>query len=92
MTTKVAKIGKVKNVHNCLTCEFQDTQPLAMPDGQPVIGKSQAICRRFPPTVVAMQIPTPQGISVQLLPMFPPVNVDMWCFEHSPENGAQDVS
>jgi len=79
-------------VHSCETCTFQEMQPLAMPDGKPIIGKSQMVCKRFPPQVVAMQQPTPQGISVQLLPMFPPVNGSMWCFEHEPENGAQDIS
>jgi hypothetical protein len=67
-------------------------QPLAMPDGKPIIGKEQMVCKRFPPQVVAMQVPTPQGISVSLLPMFPPVSDSIWCFEHEPENGAQDLS
>jgi len=78
-------------VHSCATCAYQEMQPVAMPDGKPIIGKEQAVCKRFPPQVVAMQIPSPQGISVQLMPVFPPVNASMWCFEHEPENGAQDV-
>jgi hypothetical protein len=63
-----------------------------MPDGTPVVGKEQMICRRFPPQVVPVQVPTPNGISVNMLPMFPPVNDSMWCHEHEPENGAQDVT
>ena len=79
-------------VHSCVTCVFNETQPLAMPDGQPIIGKTQLVCKRFPPQIVAMQVPTAQGISMNLMPMFPPVSASMWCFEHEPENGAQDVS
>jgi hypothetical protein len=79
-------------IHSCATCAFNEMQPVAMPDGKPIIGKSQMVCKRFPPQVVSMQVPTPAGISVSLLPMFPPVNDGMWCFEHEPENGAQDVS
>lgn len=68
-----------------------DLQPVAMPDGTPVIGKDQMVCKRFPPQVVAMQIPTPNGITVNMMPLFPPVNVEVWCYEHAPENGAQDA-
>jgi hypothetical protein len=89
---EVTKLHDDKPVHNCGTCTFHDTQPVAMPDGTAVIGKTQMICRRFPPQVVAMQVPSPAGISVTLLPMFPPVNDAMWCYEHEPENGAQDIS
>ncbi len=88
----VIKMRNDKPVHNCGTCTFHDTQPVAMPDGTPVIGKDQMICRRFPPVVVLMQVPSPQGISMNLMPMFPPVNDGMWCYEHEPENGAQDLS
>lgn len=83
--------GKDNIVHSCATCVFHEMQPLAMPDGQPIIGKEQMVCKRFPPSVVAMQVPTPGGVSMTILPMFPPVNDGMWCFEHEPENGAQDV-
>ena len=79
-------------IHSCATCAFHEMQPLAMPDGKPIIGKQQMVCKRFPPQVVAMQIPSPQGISVSLMPMFPPVSDSVWCFEHEPENGAQDLS
>ena len=79
-------------VHSCGTCVFQEMQPVAMPDGKPIIGKEQSVCKRFPPQVVAMQVPSPAGISMTLMPMFPPVNNGMWCFEHEPENGAQDIS
>lgn len=72
----------VKTKYSCSSCTFHEMQPVAMPDGKPVIGQEQMVCKRFPPQVVAMQIPTPQGISVQLMPMFPPVNDSMWCYEH----------
>jgi len=62
-----------------------------MPDGQPVIGKKQMICRRLPPHMIAVQNPTPAGITVSVLPIFPGVNDTIWCWEHKPENGAQDV-
>ena len=79
---------------SCDICMFHEMQPVAMPDGTAVIGKEQMVCKRFPPQVVAMQVPTPQGISVSLMPMFPPVNAGMWCHEFaagdaSPD-GAQD--
>jgi len=83
-------------VHSCATCVFQEMQPVAMPDGKPVIGQEQMVCKRFPPQVVALQVPTAQGISVQLMPVFPPVNASTWCFEHEPcdasQNGTEDVS
>lgn len=78
-------------IHNCSTCRYHDMQDMQMPDGSPVIGKQQMICRRFPPGVVSMQIPTPQGITVSLIGSFPPVTDTVWCHEHEPENGAQDV-
>ena len=76
---------------NCGNCAFMDLQPVAMPDGKPVIGKTQMVCKRFPPQVVAMQIPTPNGISVNMMPLFPPVNAEVWCYEWDAENGAQDA-
>lgn len=76
---------------NCSNCEYNDLQPVAMPDGKPVIGKTQLVCKRFPPQVVAVQIPSPQGISVNMMPIFPPVNAEVWCYEWQPENGAQDA-
>lgn len=76
---------------NCGNCRFADLQPLAMPDGQPVIGKTQLVCKRFPPQVVAIQVPAPQGISVNMMPLFPPVNASVWCYEWEAENGAQDA-
>lgn len=88
-------VNKDKVIHSCATCVFSEMQPVAMPDGQPVIGKEQMVCKRFPPQVVSMQIPTPAGISVSLMPMFPPVSESIWCFEHEPctasQNGPQDV-
>lgn len=78
-------------VHSCATCVFHEMQPLAMPDGKPIIGKEQMVCKRFPPQVVAMQVPSPAGMSVTLMPMFPPVNNGMWCFEHEPENPAKEL-
>lgn len=87
--------GDAKNVvtvHNCGTCVFHETQPVMMPDGTPVVGKTQMVCKRFPPQVVAMHVPTPEGISVNLIPVFPPVNHSVHCYEHEPENGAQDVT
>lgn len=83
--------GNDNIVHSCETCVFNEMQPLAMPDGEPLIGKEQMVCKRFPPQLVVMQVPTPAGISTTLIPMFPPVNAGMWCYEHEPENGAQDV-
>jgi len=80
------------DVHNCLSCRYHDEMPVQTPDGKPVVGQTQTICRRNPPTVVSMQVPTPQGISVNLLPVFPAVNVAMWCYAHEQENGAEDVS
>lgn len=82
---EVTKLHSDKPLHNCANCTYQDTQPMAMPDGTPVIGKEQMICRRFPPQVVLMQTPSPAGISVTLMPMFPPVSELMWCYEHEPE-------
>lgn len=79
-------------VHSCESCVFQEMQPIAMPDGTPIVGKEQMVCKRFPPQVVAMQVPTPQGISVSLMPMFPPVNAGMWCYEHEPEREIVDIS
>lgn len=76
---------------NCGVCRFMDLQPVATPDGHAVIGKTQMVCKRFPPQVVAMQIPTQQGMSVNLMPVFPPVNADVWCYEWEAENGAQDA-
>ncbi len=79
-------------IHSCATCAFAEMQPVALPDGKPIIGKEQMVCKRFPPQVVAMQIPTPAGITMSLMPMFPPVSESIWCFEHEPENGAQDIT
>lgn len=79
-------------VHNCTTCAFHDDQPVMTPDGQPVIGKTQTICRRNPPTTVAIQSATPTGIAVQLTASFPPVNEHTWCYQHIAENGAQDAT
>lgn len=76
---------------NCSNCAYNDLQPVAMPDGKPVIGKTQMVCKRFPPQVVAVQVPSPQGISVNMMPLFPPVNDSVWCYEWQPENGAQDA-
>lgn len=76
---------------NCGNCTFMDLQPVATPDGMAVIGKTQMVCKRFPPQVVAMQMPTPQGVSVNLMPLFPPVNASVWCYEWEAENGAQDA-
>ncbi len=76
---------------NCSNCAFNDLQPVAMPDGKPVIGQEQLVCKRFPPAVVAVSVPTPQGISVNMMPLFPPVNAEMWCYEWAAENGAQDA-
>jgi len=76
---------------NCSNCAFSDLQPVAMPDGKPVIGKTQMVCKRFPPAVVAIQVPSPQGISVNMMPLFPPVNAEVWCYEWEAENGAQDA-
>jgi len=85
-------VNGIDPVHNCLTCRYHEVQPVAQPDGTPVIGKEQPVCKRFPPTVVSMQIPTPQGVQVSLMPIFPAVNPSMWCWEHEPESGAEDVS
>ena len=81
----------MENNSNCGNCAFMDLQPVATPDGKPVIGETQSVCKRFPPQLVAVQVPTPQGISVQMMPLFPPVNAEVWCYEWAPENGAQDA-
>ena len=77
---------------NCLMCAYHDKIPVATPDNKPVIGQEQTICRRYPPSPVFMQIPTPNGVVNTILPQYPPVNESTWCHEFEAENGAQDVT
>ena len=77
---------------DCSSCAFHDVMQKTTPDGQPMIGEEQMICRRLPPTVVVIQAPTPQGMAVNLMPTFPPVGNGQWCYSFVPENGAQDAT
>lgn len=45
----------------------------------------QRQCRRNPPTPVNVVIPTPHGLQVQVLTVFPAVTDDAWCGEHAPD-------
>lgn len=46
------------------------------------------ICRAIPPTPQAIAVPTPQGISVQILTLWPVVKKDDVCAMH--DNGDAD--
>ena len=83
-----AAIGKDAN---CANCAFAEVQPVMTPEGNPLLGETQLVCKRFPPQLVSMQVVTPNGMQVTLLPVFPNVNGEVWCYEHEPENGAQDA-
>ena len=78
-------------VTNCGNCAFMDLQPVATPDGRAVIGKTQMVCKLFPPQIVAIPSPSPAGLSINLMPVFPPVNAEVWCYQWEAENGAQDA-
>jgi hypothetical protein len=39
------------------------------------------VCRINPPVVQALVIPTPQGVGVQAIVMWPEVTADDWCAE-----------
>jgi len=76
---------------SCASCRFHDLQDVAAPDGTPIIGEQRMICRRLPPNVLALPVPQPGGMAINIIPMFPPVTADMWCHEFDAENGAQDA-
>jgi hypothetical protein len=47
------------------------------------------VCRRYPPTVIAIPIQVPAGqlstagqVNVKMLSQFSPVNENFWCGEH----------
>jgi len=75
----------------CETCRFSDLQQVTDQNGGVQIGQMQRVCKRMPPAAVAIMAPGPNGVSVSLISTFPPVTDDMWCYEHDPENGAQDA-
>jgi len=80
-----------EHYQQCDSCRFSETQQSIGPDGKPLIGQSQLVCKRFPPNAVAITVPSPNGMSVQIISTFPPVTDAMYCYEFAPENGAQDA-
>lgn len=69
----MSEIGKIE-VRECETCRWAIED---RPAGVAVVGERQLVCRRFPPTPIA--VPTPGN--VQILNTFPVVSPDQWCGE-----------
>ncbi len=64
---------------NCKDCEFS-TLALAGPQAK----QSGLSCRRNPPVPHALATPTPQGLAVQVLSLWPIVQASDWCGEGNP--------
>ena len=61
---------------SCKTCVFAHELQAAMPDGQPIVGQMQLVCKAAPPQLVVLPVAPGQ---VQMSGMFPPVEPDLWC-------------
>lgn len=79
-----------KLLFHCGNCYFSSPMEVIQPDGTPVIGKTQLVCKRFPPQQIAMQIPTNQGIQVSIRSQFPAVSDTMACHEHQMDDDEAD--
>lgn len=66
----------------CLRCAFAVKQQLLGPNGEIQIGQTQLVCKRRSPGVVAI----PQGTTITLIPSFPPVTPELWCYDFWPED------
>jgi hypothetical protein len=42
------------------------------------------VCKRHPPQVISIAAPTPQGVSVQIMAMYPGVEKDGYCCDWLP--------
>ena len=76
---------------HCGNCFFSSPMEVLQPDGTPIIGKTQLVCMRFPPQQIVMQIPTNQGIQVQVRSQFPAVSDSMACHEHQIEDEFEEA-
>lgn len=66
----------------CLRCAFAVEQQLIGPQGEIQVGQKQLVCKRRPPVVIAAQ----QGNAVTIIPSFPPVTPEIWCYDFWPED------
>ena len=66
--------------HNCTNCKYAKANQLADPQGQPIVGKYQHNCLRFPPS--AFMVQTSQGTAVGSA--FPVVTEEQICSLYEP--------
>lgn len=79
-------------VTNCGNCRYAEDSPATGPNGEAIIGQTIRVCRRFPPAVIGMPVPTRDGLTLNLLTNWPRVTSEMYCYEWEPENGAEDIA
>ena len=74
---------------SCKLCEFSELVQIIGPDGSIQVGQMQRVCKFNPPVPVMVPIQMGQQQGGGVMPFFPPVADETFCYQFQEREGAE---